>query len=86
MKALNDVEELIVEYEIKRKQQILQNRRIRMSNRRKTFNEAAFIITNLAIEASFSQSISHQSEIEVCISRRITFRSTISVKREASRR
>ena len=86
MKALNDVEEFIVEYETKTKRRISQSRRVQMFNRRRTFNEAAFIITNLAIEASLSQSISHQSEIKIRIFRRIILRSTISIKREVNRR
>ena len=82
MKALNDVEELIVEYETKIRWRILQSRRVRMFNRRKTFNEITFIITNFVIEASLSQSISHQLKIKVCIFRWTTFKSTISVKCE----
>ena len=82
VKALNDVEEFIVEYEARTRRRISQSWRVWMFDHRKTFNEATFIITNFAIEASFSQSISYQSEIEVRILRRSTFKSTISIKRE----
>ena len=54
-----------------------------MFDRRRTFNETAFIITNFAIEANFSQSISRRPKIKIRIFRRITFKSTTSVKREA---
>ena len=83
MRTLNDAEELIVEYETRTRQRVSQNQRIKMPDRRKTFNEAARITTNLVIEASSSQSISHPSEIKVRISRRTTFRLISLIKREA---
>ena len=55
MRTLNDAEELIVEYETRTRQRVSQNQRIKMPDRRKTFNEAARITTNLVIEASSSQ-------------------------------
>ena len=86
VRALDDAEELIAEYEARTRRRVPQGRRVRMPGRRRTSNEAAPTITDLATEASPSQPISHQPEIEVRIPRRTTPRSTTPARREASRR
>ena len=75
VKALNDVQKLIAEYETRVGKRVqLGTRRVRMSRRK--------ITTATANQAS---SPTQQPGIEVCIPQQTTFRSTTPARREASR-